>query len=52
MKKFILLLFLIFTFANKVSSDVIKNIIIKGNERVSKDTIILFSGTKKRRRHK
>ena len=47
MKKFILLLILIFTFANKVSSDVIKNIIIKGNERVSKDTIILFSGAKK-----
>ena len=47
MKKFILLLFLIFTFANKVSSEVIKNIIVNGNERVSKDTIILFSGTKK-----
>ena len=44
MKKIIILFFLIFAFANKVIADPIKNIIVKGNERVSKDTIILFSG--------
>ena len=47
MKKFIILLIFMFALANKAYSEVIKNIIVKGNERVSKDTIILFSGIKK-----
>ena len=46
MRKIIILFFLIFAFANKVIADPIKNIIVKGNERVSKETIIIYGDIK------
>ncbi len=47
-KKFNILLFLIFIFLNSsANSNTIENIVVSGNDRISNETIIMFSGAKK-----
>ena len=47
LKKLYLSFLFIFIFSNSAFSDVIKNYIINGNERISDDTILMFSQIEK-----
>ena len=47
LKKFNILLFIVFTLLNSpANSNAIENIVVNGNDRISSETIIMFSGAK------
>ena len=48
LKKFNILLFIVFALLNSpANSNAIENIVVTGNDRISSETIIMFSGAKK-----